>query len=157
MTKFTGTLIKNFYHCQRQAYLYYYGINFKSELTKIGKILHKQQNPEEFIFENLKVDDIKNNILIEYKKTSSNLDGTIMQVIYYLDYLNKKGITKTARIKDLTFGNTYNIELNEDNIKKLEKCRNEIIKLLTEKKIPQKLSSKKPCKGCSFKDYCWLE
>ena len=30
----TGTLIKNFAHCKKQAYLYYHGLNFKNDLIK---------------------------------------------------------------------------------------------------------------------------
>ncbi|MFW6009490.1 MAG: Dna2/Cas4 domain-containing protein, partial [archaeon] len=30
-TKITGTLIKNYMHCKRQAWLYYHGINFQNE------------------------------------------------------------------------------------------------------------------------------
>ena len=51
--------------------------------------MHEEQNPKEYVFEKIKVDDIKGDFLIEYKKTSSNIEGTKMQVLYYLEYFLK--------------------------------------------------------------------
>ena len=84
--KLTGTLKKNFVHCQRQAYLYYYGLNFRNDLVRIGEIMHEEQDSKEYVFEKIKVDDIKGDFLIEYKKTSANIEGTKMQVLYYLEF-----------------------------------------------------------------------
>lgn len=130
-------------------------MNFKNENTRIGELLHKEQKSKELIFEKIKIDDIKNNVLIEYKKSSSNLDGTIMQVIYYLDYFHKKGLNYTGLVKDLTYGDRYKIEYNEENKRKLEECIKNIQSLVKLTKIPSKKRTKKECKGCSFKDYCW--
>lgn len=151
----TGTLIKNFFHCKRQAYLYHYGLNFRSEIVKTGEVMHKEQDPNEYIFENIKVDDIKENTLIEYKKTSSNLKGTRFQVLHYLDYFWRHGIKIKAVIKDLSYNQTYEIDLNEENRDELYKTYEEIQNLL-EGDIPKKLNYRKHCKGCSFFDYCWL-
>jgi CRISPR/Cas system-associated exonuclease Cas4 (RecB family) len=155
--KITGTLIKNFFHCSRQAYLYYYGLNFKNEIIKIGEIMHQEQKPKEYLFEKIRVDDIKGDCLIEYKKTSSNIDGTKMQVLYYLDFFNSKGIKLKGLIKDLTYNNEYIIELNNENKLNLEQTFNNINKLLNEKSPPSKKNTKKECKNCSFLDYCWVE
>ena len=72
--RLTGTLIKNFVHCPRQASLYYYGLNFRNDLIRIGEIMHEEQAPREYVFEKIKIDDIKGDFLIEYKKTSSNIE-----------------------------------------------------------------------------------
>ncbi|MFH1642495.1 MAG: Dna2/Cas4 domain-containing protein [Nanoarchaeota archaeon] len=154
--KITGTLIKNFFHCQRQAYLYYYGLNFRSEIVKIGELMHKEQRPKEYIFEKIKIDDIKGNCLIEYKKTSSNLKGTKLQLLYYLDYFAKRGVELKGIIKDLTHGNEYEILLNGKNKEELKRTIISIKNIIKEK-MPLKLIKKKECKGCSFFDYCWIE
>ena len=49
----TGTLIKNFVHCKRQAYLYYHGLNFRKDIIRIGDIMHEKQNSKEHVFERL--------------------------------------------------------------------------------------------------------
>ncbi|MFH0876477.1 MAG: Dna2/Cas4 domain-containing protein [archaeon] len=153
--KLTGTLLKNYFHCKRQAYLYYYGLNFKSEIIRIGEVMHKEQKPKEYIFEKIKVDDIKGDTLIEYKKSSSNLEGTKLQVLYYLSYFDSKGIKLKGLIKDLTYNADYDITLTDENKKMLEKAIEEITVVL-DGTIPDKLKTKKECKGCSFLDYCWV-
>ena len=154
--KITGTLIKNFLHCPRQAYLYYYGLNFRSEVVKIGELMHKEQKAKEYIFENVKVDDIKDGYLIEYKKSSSNLEGTKFQTLYYLDYFKSRGVILKGLIKDLTYKQEYVLELND----KVKKELDEMIKrlsLMLQGELPNRLKLKKECKGCSFFDYCWIE
>lgn len=153
--KITGTLIKNYFHCKRQAYLYHFGLNFKNELVRIGDVLHEQQKPKEYVFEKIKVDDIKDGWLIEYKKTSANLKGTRFQVLYYLKHLKALGITSKAIIKDLTYNDEYKITLDDGNIKELELSLEQIKNTLKEN-MPQRKKLKKNCKGCSFFDYCWI-
>ena len=154
--KLTGTLIKNFFHCKRQAYLYHSGLNFRNDLVRIGEIMHEEQKPKEFVFERIKVDDIKGEFLIEYKKTSSNIEGTRMQVIYYLECLHKKGMPLKGKIIDLTYNKEYIIEWNEDAKRELEQLKKEIMRTL-QGIIPDRKRLRKECKGCSFKDYCWIK
>src|SRR3989344_4511284 len=118
--KFTGTLIKNYYHCKRQAYLYYYGLNFTNDLIKIGELLHEEQEAKEYVFEKIKIDDIKEEFLIEYKKTSSNFEGSRMQNIYYLEFFHDRGLYLKGKIIDLTYNKEYLIEFNEKTKKELE-------------------------------------
>ena len=154
--KITGTLIKNYFHCKRQAYLYYYGLNFKNELTMIGEIMHKQEKAKEYVFEKIKIDDIKDNTLIELKKSSANLKGTKFQVLYYLKYLKEKGLKLKRLIKDITFGVDYIVELTKEKEIELDNILNEIEKLLNGAMPPVK-KLKKNCKGCSFFDYCRIK
>lgn len=156
MTKihFTGTLIKNFVHCRRQAYLYYYGLNFRNDLVRIGEVMHEEQNPKEYVFEKIKVDDIKGDFIIEYKKTSSNLEGTRMQVLHYLAFFHEHGLPLKAKIIDLTYKKEYLIEWSESAKKELEKLKEDLSNTLNSA-IPERKKLKKECKGCSFKDYCW--
>jgi len=154
--KLTGTLIKNYYHCKRQAYLYYFGLNFRNDLVRIGEIMHEEQDSQEYVFEKIKVDDIKNEFLIEYKKTSSNLEGTKMQVIYYLEFFHNKGLPLKARIIDLTYKQEYIVEWTQDTKKALEQLKQDMVSMLFGV-IPERKRTKKECKGCSFIDYCWLK
>ena len=150
----TGTLIKNFVHCKRQAYLYYYGLNFRNDLVRIGEIMHEEQNPKEYVFEKIKVDDIKGDFLIEYKKTSSNIEGTKMQVFYYLEFFHSKGLPLKGKIIDLTYNKEYIVEFDEIAKENLNKLKDDI-KITLQETIPERKKLKRECKGCSFKDYCW--
>ncbi len=154
--KITGTLIKNYYHCKRQAWLYYYGINFENELTRIGRMKHIDAGAEEIAFDEIKIDKIKNKEVVEYKKTFSNFEGTKMQLLYYLYILKHKGIIKKGKLKDLTHDDEEILVLDNENLIKIEKLIKEIKQFISlSKKIPEKNSKKKNCKGCSFYEYCW--
>jgi len=118
--------------------------------------MHKEQKPKEYIFEKIKVDDIQGDYLIEYKKTSSNFEGTRFQVLYYLDCLEKKGLKLKGLIKDLTYKQEQIIELDERNKIELSQML-EKLKLMLAGNLPDRLKLKKNCKGCSFFDYCWIE
>lgn len=152
----TGTLIKNYLHCKRQTWLYYYGINFNNEITKIGKLRHIEEGSEELAFDEIKIDKIKENKVIEFKKTSSNLEGNKMQLLYYLYILKNNGIEKEGILKDLTYGDEYVIKLNDKNLNKIKNLLNEIGEFIRNtEKIPERKLKRKECKGCSFFDYCW--
>ncbi len=152
----TGTLIKNFFHCKRQAYLFYYALNFRSDIIRVGEIMHEEQNSKELVFEKIKIDDIKGEYLVEYKKTSSNLEGTRFQVLWYLKYFYEKNVPLKGLIKDLTYNQEYVVEFNENSKKALNKVINEI-KSVLKGGIPKRLTKKKFCKECSFFDYCWVD
>lgn len=155
MIKITGTLIKNYFHCKRQSYLYYYGLNFKNEFTRIGHLMHKEVNANERIFEKIKVDDIQDDTIIEFKKTSSNMKGTKFQVLYYLKYFKDRGVNLKGVIKDMTYKQDYKVILDEQSEKELDKSCEDIRSLLSSGYVPAKLSLKKNCRHCSFFDYCW--
>jgi CRISPR-associated exonuclease Cas4 len=156
--KITGTLIKNYFHCKRQAKLYSLGINFQSEITKKAEISHKEKNEKEFYFEYLgiKLDniDFKNSKILEYKKSSSNIEGSKFQVLFYLKKLKEVGIYFYGEIIDLDFDKKYEIKLNEKNEKELKSKLLEIEEFLKEEKI-LKAKNIKGCNKCSFYNYCF--
>ena len=151
--KISGTLIKNYFHCKRQAWLYSRGINFRNETTKLGQTIHNENEAKEYIIDNIKVDDIdfKKNELIEYKKSSSNIEGSKMQIMFYLDILYEKGIYMKGRIKDIDFGDETIVDLDKKEVNQLKDEINEFL----QNKTPPKPTKNKNCKKCSFYDYCW--
>lgn len=153
--KITGTLIKNYFHCKRQAWLYSRGINFKNEITKLGNLLHQEKGSKEYIFDNIKVDDIdfKAKILIEHKKSSSNLEGSRMQVLFYLLVLKEKGLEFKGVIKDIEFGDEYSLNLIEEK-ERIETFIKELEQFLETITIPKPIKIQ-GCNKCSFYDYCW--
>lgn len=154
--KITGTLIKNYFHCKRQAWLYYYGINFENELSRIGTLMHFEAGSDELAFDQIKIDKIKGNKVIEFKKSSSNLEGAKYQLLYYLYILKQNGINKQGTLKDLEFGDTYQFVLDSGNLSSLKKVISEIKEFINSNNhIPARKKLKKECKGCSFFEYCW--
>ena len=156
MIKITGTLIKNYLHCRREAYLYYYGINFRNDLVRIGEILHEEAHAKEFVFENLKVDDIHNQTIIEFKKTLSNEEGARFQLLWYLKYFKDHGVNMTGKLINLTTKDKKEIKLTDENEKSLNNLIEEI-KTTLKGPVPKRKNKKKECRGCSFFNYCWVE
>ena len=148
--KITGTLIKNFFHCKRQAYLYYYGLNFHSEYTRIGELMHLEEGDKGIAIDNIRLDDIKGSNIIEFKKTASNLEGTKFQVLFYLDYLHKKCFNLKGKIVDLSTKEEHIIELNERGRKELNSALSDIQIMLQSDIIPERKENKAECKNCSF-------
>lgn len=155
--KITGTLIKNYFHCKRQALLYYYGINFYSEITRLGKLKHIEHGSDEIVLGEIKLDKINNKEVIEFKKTSSNLEGTKNQLLFYLYKLKEKGISRIGKLKDLTYKDEYKLELDDNNLEKIKNTLKKIKQFIENTKtIPERKKYKKECKQCSFFDYCWV-
>ena len=157
MAHINGSLLKNYAHCKRQAYLYYLGINFRNELIKKGEALHEINKSQDMVFDNIKVDIIKEGNLIELKKTSSNFKGTKLQILYYLKYFKDRGVILQGIIKDMTTKKTYEVSLTNKNEAFLLNTIKEINNLIKQKEIPERLPKRSMCKGCSFYNYCWIE
>ncbi len=152
--KITGTLIKNFFHCKRQAYLFYYGLNFYNETVKLGEAMHEEV-ADEIQIDNIKIDKIKDDFVVEFKKTMSNEEGSKYQLLYYLYILKEKGIFLKGLLEDLTTGKKEIIVLTKENEEKLKNTIKEIEILINNEKAPERKNLKTECKRCSFLDYCW--
>lgn len=118
--------------------------------------MHKEKEPKEHVFEKIKVDDIKGNFLIEYKKTSANFEGTRMQVLHYLDYFHQHRLMLKAKVIDLTYRKEYIIEYNKDTKQELMQSKQGITNML-QGLVPKRKARRKECKGCSFLEYCWSQ
>lgn len=164
--KITGTIINYYFHCKRQCYLFANRINLEdnSEDVRIGKILHeiraKDNRDTEIKYENIVLDKLSAKYIEEYKKSDADTEAARMQLIFYLKQLQEKGIIKEGKLiydeKNKKDGKkTEIIKLDESNINKLNKCIEEIEKLVNQNKVPEVEKNKK-CKRCAYYDYCYL-
>ena len=162
--KITGTIINYYFHCKRQCYLFANRVNLEdnSENVRIGKILHeiraKDNKDTEIKYENIVLDKVSAKYIEEYKK--SDTEAARMQLIFYLKQLEEKGIIKEGKLiydeKNKKDGKkTEIVKLDESNINKLNKCLEDIEKLINQDKVPDVEKNKK-CKRCAYYDYCYL-
>ena len=123
MVRINGTLINYYVHCQRQCYLHYHRINLEndSELVKIGKALHSQNEDKEVAVEGIKIDKITNDYIVEMKKSDADLEAAKYQLLYYLKVAKEKGfyrngklvcLEKIMEIKQQQFTNMMSIKKN---------------------------------------------
>ncbi|MCT4619220.1 MAG: CRISPR-associated protein Cas4 [Marinisporobacter sp.] len=161
--KITGTLMNYYIHCKRQCWLHGNKVNLEdySELVKIGKELHHQKLDQkkhtEISIENIKIDKIKGEYLVEYKKSNADLKAATWQVLYYLHILKQKGIYKKGKLicmeKNRDVKKTVEVKLTPKMIEVIQKTEKEIEKLILSEEIPKiKLTAK--CKKCAYYTYC---
>ena len=164
--KITGTIINYYFHCKRQCYLFANRVNLEDnyEDVRIGKILHeiraKDNKDTEIKYENIVLDKVSAKYIEEYKKSDADTEAARMQLIFYLKQLEEKGIIKEGKLiydeKNKKDGKkTEIVKLDESNINKLNKCLEDIEKLINQDKVPDVEKNKK-CKRCAYYDYCYL-
>ena len=164
--KITGTIINYYFHCKRQCYLFANRINLEdnSEDVRIGRVLHeiraKDNKDAEIKYENIVLDKVSSKYIEEYKKSDADTEAARMQLIFYLKQLQEKGIIKEGKLiydeKNKKDGKkTEIVKLDESNINKLNKCLEDIEKLINQDKVPDVEKNKK-CKRCAYYDYCYL-
>ena len=156
--KINGTLIQYYFHCKREFYLRYFGFKpYDTELIRIGKLLHEEKELLELELDNIKIDNIKNKVIYEFKKRKSNEKGAYYQLLYYMRTLKNKNVPiKKGIIKFIENNRIKEVLLNEETEQDLSKVIKEMEKVIIAKEIPLKLRLKRDCKGCSYFDYCWL-
>jgi CRISPR-associated exonuclease, Cas4 family len=162
--KTTGTLVNYYFHCKRQCYLAGNRINLEdnSELVKIGKAMHetKISGPKtEVSIDNIKIDKIKGDYLIEYKKSNSDVNACKWQIYYYLYILKQKGITKKGKLicfeKNKSSSKTLELDLSESielELVQLEENIESLLKLPS----PPEVINKPRCKKCAYYYYCYI-
>lgn len=164
--KITGTIINYYFHCKRQCYLFANRVNLEdnSEDVRIGRVLHeiraKDNKNTEIKYENIVLDKVSSKYIEEYKKSDADPEAARMQLIFYLKQLQDKGIKKEGKLiysqKNKKEGNkTEIVKLDDNNISKLNKCIENIEKLINQEKVPDVQKNKK-CKKCAYYDYCYL-
>ncbi len=159
--------IYNAYHiCKREAWLMYHQIcgDQMNEFLYIGRLLSEdtfKRKKHEIVLADLpaKVDIIEsrngNMIIAEVKKSSRLIENGILQLKYYLYMLKKKGYIFKGEIKIPKEKISKKIELNDDDIKFIEKSLEEINEFLSLGIIPTP-EKKTICTKCSHYEFCWV-
>lgn len=162
--KITGTIINYYFHCKRQCYLFANRINLEdnSEDVRVGRILHeiklKDEKNTEVKFENMVIDKITEKYVEELKKSDADIPASRMQLLFYLKNLKDKGIEKEGKliyIEKNKNEKTEKVILDNTTVKELEKCIDEIEKLISSNEIP-KVIKMNSCKKCAYYEYCYI-
>lgn len=158
----TGIMVYYYVICQRKLWYFYYNINMEqnNEDVQIGKMIdentYKREDKHINIDNVISIDFIKSkNILNEVKKSKKIEEASILQVKYYLYYLQKKGVHLKAKIDYPLLKDCVEVELKDEDILEIEKIvkdLKEVVKL----KFPPKIEKKGYCKKCAFYDLCFI-
>ena len=152
----TGTTLNYFKLCKRKMWLSVHKLNCEqdSDLVKIGKIYHEEQEKDSIEIDNVKLDGLKDGKVFELKKSKKGSEGARLQVLYYIHVLKEHGIETSGVIKYKENNRVESIELNKESEKELFEAISEIHAILNEKK-PPKAKRIKYCKMCSYNDFCF--
>lgn len=162
--RINGTLISYYYTCKREAWLIYHGIESDQEDDNIaiGNLISKESYPrekKEISIMGSKLDIIssgdKGLVISEVKKSSRNMKGSKMQLIYYLKMLKDNGVNTVGELRIPKEKKVIRVELTEEDEISISKATGEIIKLISGK-IPDAVSINF-CKKCSYSEFCWTD
>lgn len=158
----TGTAVNYLYVCKRKLWFYMHDITMEqnSDRVEMGKEIHDERErtkrTEVLIDNTIRIDYFDKDLAIHEIKLSKALDtATKHQLLYYLYYLEEKGINcKKGVIHYPKSKRTEVIELTDDDRAELREAYKEInnIKIM---QSPPKEQIEKKCKKCSYFELCF--
>lgn len=159
----TGVMVYYYKVCSRKLWYFYHEIQMEqgNENVKIGKILdeetYKRDDKHINIDNVINIDFIRSKgVLHEIKKSKQIKEAGILQVKYYLYYLQKKDVKDIrARIDYPLLKKTVEVNLSKEDIIEIEMVLKEIISII-DRKIPPDLKKKNICKSCAYYDLCFI-
>ncbi len=163
MVKVTGVIFYYYYVCERKMWFFSRDIALEEghENVEIGKIIddttYKRTKKHIQIDETINIDFLKDwEIIHEIKKSASIEEASIMQVKYYLYYLNNKGIAVSKGILDYPLlRQRKEVLLEGKDIEVIKKTISEIEKIIKAPLPPPKIS-RKICKKCAYYEMCFI-
>jgi CRISPR-associated exonuclease Cas4 len=134
-----------------------------SDLVSIGKLIHEEsysrQKKDEIIDMTISIDFIKKQRgieLHEIKKSNKMEKAHIFQMLYYLWYLKKRGITSYGIIDYPKLKKRVRVELTETKESELAKVLDEIKNIISQSKPPSP-KRKYICTKCSYFELCFCD
>lgn len=159
----TGVMVYFYKVCPRKLWYFYHEIQMEqnNENVQIGRILDEEtfrKDDKHINIDNvINIDFIRSKgVLHEIKKSRKIEEAGILQVKYYLYYLQKKNVFGIkAKIDYPLLKKTIEVELSESDMMELEEIL-EMIESIVDKDVPPKLRKKNICKSCAYYDLCFI-
>ena len=159
----TGLMVYYYEVCKRKLWYFTNDIQLEENNSNVilGKLL--EENTYTRDEKKINIDGIINidfirskKILHEIKKSNSIEPASILQVQYYLYYLEKKGLVGLKGILDYPLlKQTVEVNLTDSDRENLENIIIGIKEILS-KESPPILEKKNICKKCAYFDLCFV-
>lgn len=160
----SGTLVNYFSHCQRQAWLFNFGIRMEdsSEEVRKGKYVDKKSFSRKQEIDiggaRIKIDFIdKSKVpveLHEVKVSKKPRDDHRLQLAYYMLLMEKRGVPSIGIIHYPEIRETVSVDLNEVRLV-LNQTLDKIVEVMNGSCPPRLVI--KLCKGCAFLNFCFTD
>lgn len=161
MINISGTLYQYSFICERKLWLYAHGLSMESdyENVKIGKIIDENaygRNVKHILIdENANVDVLKDKIIYEVKKSSSEKEAALEQIYYYLYILKKKGINDlNGELRIPKENHIESVFLTDEKYIEIEERIGYITQII-DQDLPPKTKTK-ICKKCAYFEFCFV-
>ncbi|ACO04930.1 MAG TPA: CRISPR-associated protein Cas4 [Persephonella sp.] len=159
--KVNGIKINYYFICPRKLWLFDRKITMeeKSDRVLMGALLHetsyKRDKTKEVLIDNIISIDILDNLNIREVKYSDRMaEADRMQILYYLYYLKKLGISKKGIINYPKQKRREFVELTPEDERKIEQALMEIDRILKQEKPPPVIDVPY-CKKCAYFEFCF--
>ncbi len=157
-----GTLVWYYYICKRQVWLMGHSIEPEKEnpLLAYGRTLteivfSRYRVRERNVDNRIKLDIVKNSVVMEIKKSSRYERASYMQLAFYLYYLEKyKGIRTEGVLVFPEERKRIKVRLDDDLRKEIERAIEEV-KEIIRSPIPPAPQKVRYCSKCAFRHLCW--
>ena len=159
----TGVMIYYYEVCKRKLWYFYNEIQMEqgNEDVLIGKAIdeetYKRDKKHINIDNIINIDFIRSKgVLHEVKKSNKIEDASILQVKYYLYFLQKRGVYNIkGKIDYPLLKQSIDVELLDEDVKYIEEILINI-KNIVKASNPPNLDKKKICKVCAYYDLCFI-
>lgn len=159
----TGTQIAYYFLCKRKLWLFANNIDMEqeSDTVEMGKFISEstyERTKHEIKIDNIVLDyyDAATKTIHEIKKSDKMEESHIWQVKYYIYILKQKGIEGVAgKIDYPKLKRTVDVELKEEDIKRIREIEKEIQEIIDSKTLPEVINAPY-CKKCAYYELCYI-
>lgn len=157
---YTGTQVNYYFVCKRKLWLFSHNLEMErtSSLVDKGKLLHEVSYPrktKEIELGPIKIDFLSHGHEVHDIKHSKRIEAAhINQMLYYLYWLKRRGITAKGVIDYPLLRRKQEVELTEEREREVERVLIGIRETLS-KPTPPPPQKKSYCKKCSYYELCW--
>lgn len=161
MKQISGTMYAYSYLCWRKLWFFAKDIVMEqdNENVIIGKIIDQESYRREkkhlYLDDAVCIDIVKDNVICEIKKSSSQHEMAVQQLKYYLYLLNEKGIEVKGELLVPKENRKEMIMLNENDIFEIDKQLEKIKRICNEVTPPEIINSR-ICKKCAYFELCYI-
>ncbi len=159
----TGVMLYYYFVCKRKCWLFTHGVEAEegNDLVTLGRIIDEgtfQREDKHIEIESvINIDFIRSKKeLHEVKKSKAIEHASIMQVVYYLWFLEKRGVKGLHGVINYPLlKQSVDVELTDERRKEIEEALQEIQNLINDDTVPAVMNSK-ICKKCAYHDICYI-
>ncbi|MEA4884834.1 MAG: CRISPR-associated protein Cas4 [Clostridia bacterium] len=159
----TGTLVWYYYICQRQVWLMAHQVNPDEDNPSIdlGRFLHEhvyEREKKEISLPGMRLDVLSEKdgrlVVGEIKKSMRGEKSARMQLLFYLDELDRAGVSAVGELRFPEQRKRERVTLDEASHTELDRARRDIFRImyLSEPPAPEKI---RYCRGCGYAELCW--